>query len=159
MLKGFHKLSPEEIDLLKIAPVMVCLLVAGADSKFDKRELHRAVRLANSKLKGGTGIGAFYQEIAGQFETNLKGYLALMPADTETRNKVIVAKIEKLNSILPLLDHDFALEYYNSLKDFALTVAEAAGGVFGLGAINKEEARFIQLPMIIDPATFHQNKE
>jgi hypothetical protein len=155
MLQEVKVLSREELDLLLIMPVWVCMLVAGADSKFDKREIKKAISLARSKKESVDGsLKIFYGEIADKFETNFKGYLAILPQDTGARNRILVSKIEKLNQILPKLDRKFAIAYYQVLKEFALEVAKAAGGVFGIGAINKEEAQFIDLPMIQDPSDF-----
>lgn len=155
MLQELNRLSQEDRDLLMIVPVWVCMLVAGADNRIDKRELRKAIEVANEKQKEGSIlIRKFYSEIAEQFETNLKGYIALLPEDADARNKILISKIEQLNKILPVLDRKFALAYYSSLNDFALEVAEASGGVFGIGAINKDEAQFVDLPMIVNPATF-----
>jgi hypothetical protein len=154
MQRELEILSRDELDLLKLMPVWVSMLVAGADSKFDKKELRRAILLARSKKEvEEESLRDFYREIAEQFELNFKGYMALLPNDASARNRILVSRITKLNKILPKLDRQFAAAYYHTLKEFALEVAKAAGGVFGIGAINSEEAQYIDLPMLDDPSS------
>jgi hypothetical protein len=153
MIEEFKHLDESEQDLLFMVPVWVSILIAGADNNVDKKELKSASQLAQTKIEEGSDITkAYFAEVAATFENNMKGYMALLPKLKEERSKVIISKLEALNDIFPKLDREFAIELYRCLKEFALNVAQASGGVFGLFSISDEEGKFLNLNMIKDPA-------
>jgi hypothetical protein len=66
----------------------------------------------------------------------------------------LVAELKKLNRILPKIDKNFAVKFYQSLKDIAKNIAEASGGVLGYMSVSYAEAKLIGLRMIHDPSDF-----
>jgi hypothetical protein len=50
------------------------------------------------------------------------------------------------------LDPSFAQEFYKTLLSIAESIAASSGGVLGYNAVGEEEARYIKLGMIKDPA-------
>jgi predicted nucleotidyltransferase len=84
-------------------------------------------------------------------EKTLQNMFANLPMDWEERREVLNDHLVSLNKILPKLDHIYAVQYYNSLKSVGVSVANASGGVFGIGAIGESEAEVLGLPMIEKP--------
>jgi hypothetical protein len=145
----FNILTNEDKSLLMQAPVLVCLLVAGADDKIDKKELLGFLYHINDISHTSSLPQEFYSEMLADIENRLFDVYESLPERTEKRNSVIVKQLTQLNNILPKLEKEFALAYYKSLKDIARKIAKSSGGIIGLGAISEEEKQFVELPMIV----------
>lgn len=153
MINEFKHLPQEDIDVLYKAPVLVAILIAGADNTIDNAEIKEARELARMKQsKENEVLKEYYQELGNTFETELKKHIALLPNDTAERHKAIVNELEKLNTILPKLNKRFAVNFYAHLKDLAKRIASASGGVLGYMSVGKEESEVIDLNMIKDPS-------
>jgi hypothetical protein len=153
MIPEFEKLQPEEIELLNKVPAMVTILIAGADEEISKSELQKAVSLTKTKQsKARRELLSYYQQVGPDFEEILNDLLKSYPEDPETRSKMVIEDLERLNEILPKLDKAWAVQFVESMKEIAKKVAEAAGGVFGYLAIGYEESKLIDLKMIKKPA-------
>lgn len=153
MLKALKNLNAEEIEELYLIPVWVSILIAGADDKIDKTEIKKSVKIAREKQeKENRLIIEYYREVAAKFEVNLKGYIALMPDDYEQRELFLVDRLSKANSFLSKLEKEFAFQLYLSFRDFAMKVAQASGGLFGLLSVSYAESKYIDLKMIADPS-------
>lgn len=153
MIAEFDTLTSEEKDLMLKTPLLVSVLIAGADDNIDKTEIREAVSIAKLKQKKArVDLIEYYKEIANDFEDKLKMMIDQFPKNSETRNPIIIAELEQLNSILPKLNKTFATEFYASIKDFAKKVAEASGGLLGYMAVGYEESKLIGLEMIKDPS-------
>lgn len=153
MSKKFSSLEPEHKEILLNAPVMVCILIAGADNDIDKKEVAKsiAVAKANSGAKR-SHLYNFYNEVAQDFENKLSGTIASLPADLKERNKVIKKELSKVNDVFEVVNKPFAIVLYNSLKELASKVAKASGGFMGMNSVSEEEAEFLSLSMIDDPS-------
>ncbi|GAB3336434.1 hypothetical protein GCM10027429_19760 [Marivirga atlantica] len=153
MIPEFEKLQPEEVELLNKVPAMVTILIAGADEEISKSELQKAVSLTKTKQsKARRELLSYYQQVGPDFEEILNDLLKSYPEDPETRSKMVIEDLERLNEILPKLDKAWAVQFVESMKEIAKKVAEAAGGVFGYLAIGYEESKLIDLKMIKKPA-------
>jgi hypothetical protein len=154
MIAEFKHLGKEEANLMYIAPVLVTILIAGADSTIDNAEIKEARELAKLKQnKENEILKDYYKAIGDSFELELKKHIVLLPKDTDERNKIIIGELKKLNDILPKLNLQFAVNFYTHLKDLAKKIAEASGGVLGYMAVGKEESELISLDMIKDPSS------
>ena len=153
MSKKFNSLKPEQKEVLLNAPVLVCILIAGADDDIDKQEIAKAIAVtrANSGAKR-SHLYSFYNDVIQDFEHKLAGTIALLPDDLKGRNEVIEKELKKVNDVFEVVDKPFAIVLYNSLKELALKVAKASGGFLGMNSVSEEEARFLSLSMIADPA-------
>ncbi len=149
MPSTFNVLTNQDKSLLMEAPILVCLLIAGADDKIDKKELLGFLYHINNVSHTSSLVKEFYSELLLDIENKLLDVFDALPEKMEDRNSMIVKQLTQLNSILPKLDKEFALAYYKSLKDIAHKIAKASGGIIGLGAISEEEKQFVELPMII----------
>ena len=153
MIPELEKLSSSEIELLHKVPAMVTILIAGADDEISSSELQQAVSIAKTKQsKARRELLAYYQEVGPKFEDILNELLSSYPEEPETRSKMVVEDLKRLNEILPKLDKAWAIQFVESMKEIAKKVAEAAGGVFGYLSIGYEESKLIDLKMINKPA-------
>lgn len=153
MIEELKKLSEAELETLYNAPVWVTILIAGADNKFDKKELQEAISVTHLKQKRARqALIDYYKEVSRNFESNLKGYISLLPQDARDRTELLSENLAKLNLILPKLDKSFSTQFYESIKDLAQKVANASGGIMGFLATGYEESKLLNLKMIKDPS-------
>ena len=153
MIEQFRHLSSDEVELMIKVPVLVCILIAGADDDIDNSEIRQAVNISKLKqFKAREDLISYYQEAGRDFEDKLKILIQQLPANSMFRNPKIIEELERLNIILPKLDKKFAIEFYESIKGIAKKIAEASGGVLGYMAVGYEESKLIDLEMIKDPA-------
>ena len=66
--------------------------------------------------------------------------------------EAVYEKLELKQDVFQKLDKKFAIKLYASLKETAIHIAEASGGVFGYMSVGYEESRLIDLKMIKDPS-------
>ncbi|MBL7871770.1 MAG: hypothetical protein JNM78_09185 [Cyclobacteriaceae bacterium] len=153
MLPEFYKLLPAEVELMFKAPVLVCILIAGADGHIDNKEIKGAIALTEKKQKRSKSyLLAFYKELGEDFEDKLKIVIQGFPTNEAERSPMIVQALTKINPILKKLDHNFACEFYASLREIASAIAMSSGGLLGMKKVGDEEAKYVQLDMIKDPA-------
>ena len=154
MIEEINALENEERDLMYKAPILVAILVAGADGNIDRAEIKEAISISSlKKVKARKALKDYYTEVGEHFEDKLKHGITTYPSDVGEREKMISAELEQLNAVLPKLDSKFAVEFHASLKDFAKRVAEASGGIFGYMSVGYEESKLVDLKMIKDPST------
>lgn len=153
MIPELENLREDEIEALKRGPVLVSILIAGADDNIDKYEVKEAIATARSKqTRAPEGLTDFYKEVAKDFESELHRLIKELPGTDKDRNPVITRELRKLNRVIIKLDKSFAIKYYGSLKDMAKKVAEASGGIMGYLSVSYEEAKMLELEMINDPS-------
>ncbi|MDW3210539.1 MAG: hypothetical protein R8N23_11760 [Reichenbachiella sp.] len=155
MIKEFNTLRDDEIEVLLKAPVLVSILIAGADDKIDKSEIHQAVEIANSKQsRAREQLIDYYKEVGKDFKEKFEKMVNEMPDTPDGRAEIIGKELRKLNFILPKIDHKFAVKLHASLKDMAKKIAEASGGILGYMSVSYEEAKLMELTMIDDPSDY-----
>lgn len=155
MIKEFNNLRDDEIELLLSAPVYVSILIAGADDKIDNSEMKQAVEIAQSKkLRARDQLIEYYKEVSGDFENKFVKLVDELPHGADARTEVITKELQKLNHILPKIDRNFAIKLHASLQEMAKKVAEASGGILGYMSVSYEEAKLMDLKMIMDPAEY-----
>lgn len=153
MIKELERLSTSEAEVLSMAPLFVCILIAGADNEIDNKEIKGAIELAK-KGKAKASISEFYRLIAQDFEDKLKITLQTLPFESTQRNPLLFEELSKLNSILPKIEKTFASDFYLSLRYIAKKIAESSGGLLGMKSVGEEEMKFLSLPMIKDPSIY-----
>ena len=155
MIAEFEALSDSEVELMHKAPILVCILVAGADNNIDQPEMQLAINLARKKSKGiKSKLMEFYVTVAEDFEDKIKILIQSFPVKAEERNSLIMNELNRLNLVLPKLEKSFAVHFYESIKEIAKKIAESSGGILGIKSIGSEAARFFGLPKIKNPANF-----
>ena len=155
MLQEIKNLNDGEKRLVMLAPAMVTILIAGADDDIDDQERETAKRITKyKKLTGNTLMLDYYDKVEDSFEADLTMLLKEYPKKAGLRNREIEEELTGLNQILPKIDREHAIAYYDSLKSIAKNVAEASGGFLGFLSVGPEEKKWLNLEMINDPRTY-----
>ena len=153
MIPELQNLRDDEVEALLKAPVLVSILIAGADDNIDKNEIKEAIATAKSKqTRAREGLVDFYKLVAKDFESELHRLIQELPDTAALRDPIINKELRRLNRIFVKLDKPFAIKIYGSLKDMAKKVAEASGGILGYMSVSYEEAKLLELEMIKDPS-------
>jgi hypothetical protein len=151
MIKELEKLKDSEVELMLKAPVVLCILIAGADGTIDRREIKEAINVTVRK-KDKSILDNYFKEVSQDFEDKLKVLLQSYPYHSAQRNPVLIEELSQLNPILKKLDKSFAKPFYDMLKELAEKIAGSSGGLWGMMSVDSEEAKYIDLPMLDDPA-------
>jgi len=155
MVPEFDRLSDSEAELMFKAPILACILIAGADGNIDRNEVKQAIHVANTKSrKSMAKLIEFYREVSEDFEDKLKVLIQSFPGEAASRNTLIVEELTHINPILKKISRPFAIDYYRSIKEIARLIAESSGGMLGINKVGDEEAKYMNLPMIKDPSTY-----
>jgi hypothetical protein len=153
MLYHISKLHHTDQELIRKAPLLVSILVAGADGVIEHEEIEKAVSLIHTKsFSEASDIRHLYKDIDHDVEETLDKLLKGLPSDAKEREKIITAELEQLNHVMTKLDGQVALDFYNSLRNFAVHVAQTSGGVFGMLKLNFHEKEVVKLPMLAKPS-------
>jgi len=153
MVPELYQLNASEMELVYKSPILVSILIAGADGTIDRKEIKEAIRFAEKKKKRSvSSVSVLIHEIATDFEDKLKILLQSYPYESTQRNPLIVEELAQLNMIWPKLNKAFAQEFYQTLLSIAEKIAASSGGVLGYNAVGAEEARYVNLGMINNPA-------
>lgn len=156
MVPELDRLTAHEVELVYKAPMLVCILIAGADGTIDKKEIKGAVQFAEMKQqKSLSSVSILFHEVAKDFEDKIKVLLQQYPYELTQRNPLIIEDLAALNHIWPKIDPAFAREFYLSLLSIAEKIATSSGGLLGYKAIGLEEAKYLKLPMIKNPSGGH----
>jgi len=159
MIKYFENLRDDDIQIMYKVPVYVTILIAGADDKIDKKELQEAISIANlKKIKARKLLVDYYAKVVDSFEDDLYKEIDALPDSAEERNPILVKKLERLNIIFRYLDNSFAVQFYESIKDWAKKIATASGGVLGFLSVGLEESKFVELRMVRNPIRLKKKK-
>jgi hypothetical protein len=156
MVPELDRLTGSEVELLYKTPMLVCILIAGADGKIERKEISEAVKFAEKKHRGSlSSVSILLKEISQDFEDKVKILIQSYPYEATQRNPLIVEELVGLNQIWRKIDPSFAQEYYKTLLSVAEHIASSSGGVLGYNSIGSEEARYIKLSMIKNPSGGH----
>jgi ribosomal protein S17E len=151
MIKELEKLKDSEVELMLKAPVLLCILIAGADGTIDRKEIKKAIHVTVKK-KDKTILDNYFREVSQDFEDKLKILLQSYPFESAERNPILITELSHLNPILKKMDKSFSKPFYDMLKELAEKIAGSSGGLWGMMTVDSEEAKFIDLPMIDDPS-------
>ena len=156
MIPELDRLTGSEVELIYKTPMLVCILIAGADGKIDKKEINEAMKFAEKKHRRSlSSVSILFKEIAMDFEDKFKILIQSYPYEATQRNPLIVEELVGINQIWRKVDSSFAHEYYKTLLSIAEHIAASSGGVLGYNSIGSEEAHYLKLSMIKDPSGGH----
>jgi len=159
MIDYLEVLSSTEKEKLYNSIPLITVLVAGADSKIEKKELEWAEKVAYIRsFKTKEPFKSFYTEVDKGFSDKVLKLISEMPAGVAERNSIINSQLSELNDIFAKLDPFYGHKIYKGLVSFAHQVAKAAGGVLGFMSISKDEAAWVNLPMI-NPVHYDGDEE
>ena len=152
MVKELAGLSKDELELVLKAPLLVGLLIAGADGTIDQKEMRQGLDLAEHHLQKAAGeYSVFYQSIAQDFDEKFTILLQQYPKDVSKRQQMVVKELEKLNPVLRKIDPRFARPYHQCLLEVSHKIAESSGGFLRKNKVSPEESTWVNLPMIAEP--------
>jgi hypothetical protein len=151
MIKELARLKESEVELMLKAPVLLCILIAGADGTIDRKEIKEAINVTVKK-KDKTILDSYFKEVSQDFEDKLKILLQSYPYESTQRSPILIQELSQLNPILRKLDKVFSIPFYDMLKELAEKIAGSSGGFWGMMSVDSEEAKYIRLPMIEDPS-------
>jgi hypothetical protein len=153
MIPAFDTLSDPEVEVMLRSPMLVCILIAGADGTIERKEIQKAVYVAEKKTtKSKPSLLEYYRTVHEDFEDKLKIVMQGLPVEVGERNKRIVEELSSLNAIFKKLDKNFVKDFHWSLKFMAKKIASSSGGLLGIKKVGEEEERFVDLPMIKVPS-------
>jgi len=150
MIKEFDNLTDSEVELMLKAPVLVCILIAGADGTIDKKEIKEAIAQTQRKTKAA--LSSYLSEVSQDFEDKIKILIQSYPYESTQRNPILVEELGQLSRLWKKMDKGFSTQVYQMLKELAGKIASSSGGLWGMKTVTQEEAKLLQLPMISDPS-------
>lgn len=150
MSANFAELSENEMKTLVDAIPYITVLIAGADGQIDKDELEWAEKVTEiRKFDYSSTLNSYYEAVGKNYQDRVNELIDELPGDTERRTEAIEVILGNLNPILAKLDPGIANECIDSFRSFAKHVAKASGGLFGFGSVSEDEARVMDLDMLI----------
>lgn len=152
MIQEFEKLSDREVEVMMSAPIVVCILIAGADGTIDKKEIKEAITITSRQAKSRYLLREYLKYVAEDLEDKIRVLEQSYPHDAKERSSVLVSELAGLNNILPKISPSFASEFHAMLKELAVKVASSSGGWLGLNAVGSEEEQYVDLGMIQLPS-------
>lgn len=153
MVPELDRLTASEAELLYKAPLLVCILIAGADGDIDRKEIQEAINFAEKKHRGSlSSVSILFKEVAKDFEDKLKMLMQNYPYEATQRNPLIEEELAQITILWRKIDASFAHEFYKTLLSIAEKIATSSGGVLGYKSVGPEEARYVKLGMIKDPS-------
>jgi hypothetical protein len=150
MIREFGNLTSSETELMLKAPVLVCILIAGADGTIDKKEIKEAIAQIQKQHKAA--LSDYLKEVSQDFEDKLKILMQSYPHESSQRNPMLMAELGQLNAIWKKMDARFSTLVYQMLIELAAKVAGSSGGILGMNTVTDEEAKYLQLATIQDPS-------
>ncbi len=72
MIPEFQTLDDTEIELVFKAPILVCILIAGADGTIDRKEIKEAVSITQKQKKSQTVLSPYFRELSEDFEDKIR---------------------------------------------------------------------------------------
>lgn len=153
MVAELSKLSSGELELIYKAPLLVCILIAGADGNIDRKEIKKAITIVQKRQQGTDSVSILFKEIAQDFEDKLKVLEQGYPYEATQRTPLLTEELNELNTLWLRLPTDFAKGYYDILLMLAQEVAASSGGLLGMKSIGAEEAKLVKLTMIQNPVS------
>ncbi len=145
-------LSKNEQDLINQAPILISLLISGADGNFDNSEITKAVKIIHIKSYAESrNVRGVYKNIDNQSEELIAALINDLPKETFERTNALIDKLKGLNSIFSKLDHSFAIDLYKSLRELAYYVSQAHSGDLGIGFHNEQEKELAHLEFLNEP--------
>lgn len=152
MLPEFENLNDSEIELMLKAPILVCILIAGADGSIDRKEIKEGISVASKEKKSKSLLAGYFREVSTDFEDKVMILTQSYPSDPKERGSVIAQELVGLNDVFPKLGKEYSTTFYEMLRALARRVAESSGGLLGIRTVGQEEARYVELGMIQPPA-------
>ncbi|MBI1307947.1 MAG: hypothetical protein GC181_15190 [Bacteroidetes bacterium] len=152
MLFQLRNLSDRERELMLDAPALVGILIGSADGSLSEKEVKRLRDTVHTKaFSEKNDLHHLFKQLD---ETDFADRVTAIAAETAEKPTIaekeefLIERLKGLNKILPKLDSTYSKQYREALHSIAVSVANASGGVMGIGRLTHEEADLIKLPFI-----------
>ena len=160
MIEVFEKTNEASQQALREALPLIAILIGKADNNLDVKELELAKKIAHIRTFNSPDyLIPFYEQVEKEFDDNMEMFLKELPEDTRTRCLIIAERLEKLNPILAALNPKPGSILYHGFVRFAKEIAKASGGFLGFMAVNSEESKWVNLPMLTPIETPDEEEE
>ena len=126
MIAQFNNLDDREVELMFKAPILVCILIAGADGVIDKSEIKESLTIAKKQTHSKSMLTHYFEELSQDFEDKVKILIQSYPFEAALRTSTILLELEGLNQIWTKLDKGFAKQFYDALKKIAGQIASSS---------------------------------
>lgn len=149
-IEAFRNLDKKEVAILVATPVLITVLIAGADDNIDNDEKTWASKVIDYRTHvGDTDLHEYYNLVDLNFESHMEVAInEYMTIEKATRTMQISEELKELNPILAKVDKAYAEELVESWRSFARQIAKASGGFLGFGSISIQEEHLIGLEML-----------
>ncbi|MBC7424892.1 MAG: hypothetical protein H7321_00035 [Bacteroidia bacterium] len=156
MHSKIEHLSQKEQQLILDSPLLVTVLIAGADGNFDEAEIKTAIKIIHTKSYAEEkDVRGIFKDIDSHSESAIDSLIYSMPTDLTSRTVSITRKLEELNEIMPKLEVQFAKDLYKSLRELAYYIGHSHDSILGIGFNLKVKKDLLHLDMIQEP--FHNH--
>ncbi len=156
MHSKIEHLSASEKQLIHDAPLLVTVLLAGADGDFHTSEIKKAVKIIHIKTYSeGKDVRGVYKDIDAHSEEMIDELIHSLPTIPNERTQILKDKLSALNHIFPKIDHVFASDLFKSLRELAFYVSRAHDTELGIGYHSTQEKHLIHLDFIHEPKAPH----
>jgi len=152
MISQFQNLNDQEIELMLKAPILVCILIAGADGNIDRKEIKQAIDVAKKQKKGSASLAGYFKDLSQDFEDKIKVLIQSFPYESTQRAPLVIEELAQINALWSKIDPAFAVDFYEMLLALAEKIATSSGGLWGIKTVGVEEARYMKLPMLTNPS-------
>ncbi|MBI1767058.1 MAG: hypothetical protein HYR67_01635 [Bacteroidetes bacterium] len=130
MIKEFELLAKGEQELLLKAPAIVSILAASASGTINDWEKADAIKLARLKtFSAHPLLIPYYKEVEKVFEQNFEALIKRYSPFDDSRRMQLRKEVDKIDSILAKVDHEFAVTLHSSLSSYADHVKKAYKGL------------------------------
>lgn len=147
MQNQLYKISDQERKQLIEAPVLITLLIAGADGEFNAKEEQWAEKVIGFRKDTAHYTLQYYYELVSEgFDKKLEEFHGIY-GGMANRSTAIQEELTKLRPILAKLDEHYREKLVESYKSLAKQIAESSGGILGFFSRNKEEESLMKLEM------------
>ena len=80
MIPELDRLTSSEVELVYKSPILVCVLIAGADGTIDRKEIKEALSFAEKKQRiSVSSVSSVFKEISKDVEDKLKSLIQSYP--------------------------------------------------------------------------------
>jgi hypothetical protein len=152
MISEFSSLNDQEQEFMLKVPILVCILIAGADGEIDKKEIREAIAITQKNKTSNKVLANYFLEASVDFEDKLKVLIQSYPYESTQREPLLILELSQINTIWPKLPPGFSNAFYAMLMELSEKVASSSGGWLGINSVGEKEAKYVSLPMIQAPS-------
>src|SRR3954462_15963870 len=97
MIDAFERLNTEDSEFMLKAPLLVCILIAGADGNIDEKEIRQAISDEQENKASKSILAKYFEEVSNDFEDKLKILSQYYPYESTQRDPIIMEELATIN--------------------------------------------------------------